>query len=172
MNATELLLMELITAYEMLEGTIADVKDEHLHTHSGKAGHIAANAAHIALGADSVIHGMLQGKPALSETTFKGKTGTNIAYPPYEADKIEHWMKSVKVDMKQLKTYSQAVQKSAEEYVATLSEEDLDRKVKFEMLGDPTVGWLLGNFIIGHINSHCGEIAVLKGLHGEKGYPF
>ncbi len=32
--------------------------------------------------------------------------------------------------------------------------------------------WVLNSLVVGHLNNMAGEISVLKGLQGSKGYPF
>ena len=38
-------------------------------------------------------------------------------------------------------------------------------------MGMVPIGILIGSFSIANMNQHCGEISLLKGLQGLKGYP-
>ena len=52
-------------------------------------------------------------------------------------------------------------------------DDDLSRMLDLTSfgLGQMTLGTLLNRMMLGHIDNMCGEIAVLKGLQGAKGYP-
>lgn len=57
--------------------------------------------------------------------------------------------------------------------LATLTDEELTRTLDLSSfgLGHMTVAALLSQMVFGHIDNMCGEISVLKGLQGAKGYP-
>jgi hypothetical protein len=38
-------------------------------------------------------------------------------------------------------------------------------------MGEQTLAWVLNRLILGHIDNMCGEVSVLKGVQGGKGYP-
>ena len=165
--------MELKEAFNLLEGTVLDIKDEHVHKDpGGKSTPAGAAYAHIIVSADSVINGMILHKPFLLETKMNGKGGFDLAYPPYDEAQLAVWLKKVKVDMAQLKSYEKEIRTFCEEYVSGLTDDDLDKKIEVQGMGEMTIAYLLGTFLIGHINNHCGEISAVKGLHGTKGYPF
>lgn len=54
-----------------------------------------------------------------------------------------------------------------------LTDEDLARVLDLTSVGfgQMTVGTLLNRMVLGHIDNMTGEISVLKGLQGAKGYP-
>ena len=62
---------------------------------------------------------------------------------------------------------------ATDEYLASLSDDDLNRSLNLAGLGvgQQTLGWLL-TLMLANVNWHTGEIACLKGLQGAKGYPF
>jgi hypothetical protein len=80
----------------------------------------------------------------------------------------------VQVDLSALRQYAQAVYAASDAYLASLKPEDLNQPVDVSAfgLGEQTVGWMLNNAVVGHVNNHCGEVSCLKGLQGVKGYPF
>jgi hypothetical protein len=84
------------------------------------------------------------------------------------------WLKEVRVDIKQFREYSKAVFAESEEYVASLTDEDLEKDVDMSAMGmgKRKVYDFITNLISGHAYSIMGEIAVLKGIQGLKGYPF
>lgn len=166
----------LQNAHGQLEATMADVTETHLHWRpNGTAHPISGTYAHLIISEDMTIAGLIQKKPSLAETSFAGKTGVDVLMPSFSQwSKYSEWANTVRVNLPQLREYAQAVYKTTDEYVATLTPEDLESPVDlsvFEM-GQKTVAYLMDRFIIGHCDSICGEIAVLKGLQGLKGYPF
>jgi hypothetical protein len=58
-------------------------------------------------------------------------------------------------------------------YLAQLPDDDLARIVDlFSLgLGQLTIGYILNQFVLGHVDNMCGEISYLKGLQGARGYP-
>jgi hypothetical protein len=80
----------------------------------------------------------------------------------------------VKVDLPALRKYAQAVYAASDEYLASLTDDDLNRPVNLSALGlgESTVGYVLTNGALGNAFSHSGEISWLKGLQGKRGYPF
>lgn len=67
-----------------------------------------------------------------------------------------------------------AVAAATDDYIASLSEDDLERILDLTSngLGRQTVAWAIQALLIAHLNNMAGEISVLKGLQGAKGYPF
>lgn len=161
---------------ETFESTAADVTEEQLHKDpGGKAFPLGATYAHLIFSEDVIVHSMLQGKPPLSETTFKEKTGTSAPMPPMDANwsvANETWSKSVKVDLKKLREYGKAVHAATDTFVSTLKDEDLEKEVDLGNMGKKTIVYLLTEYIAGHTFSLAGELSVLKGIQGAKGYPF
>jgi hypothetical protein len=66
------------------------------------------------------------------------------------------------------------VARATEEHIGTLSDQDLERVLDLSNvgLGEQRVSWVISALIVGHLNNMAGEISVLKGLQGAKGYPF
>lgn len=176
LSALQLLKDELQNARETFEGTVADITEDQLHKDpGGKAFPIGATYAHLIFSEDVIVHGMLQGKQPLSETTFKDKTGASEPMPQMDAqwsENNEKWSKSVKINLSQLKIYEKAVFAATDEYVNSLKDEDLEKEVDLGSWGKKTIANLLYGFVIGHTNNLSGEISVLKGIQGAKGYPF
>ncbi len=73
-----------------------------------------------------------------------------------------------------MREYAQAVYAATDEYLASLTDEDLGRPVDLSALGlgeMPFSQAFLGGILNG-THWHTGEISCLKGLQGQKGYPF
>jgi hypothetical protein len=175
-TALQLLKDQLKDAHDTLEGTAGDIREEDVQKDpGGKAFPLGATYAHLIFSEDVVVQGMIQGKPKLFETTFKGKTGASEPMPPWDdkwADANNTWSKNVKIDMVKLREYAKAVYAATDAYVASLKDEDLSKEIDLGGWGKKTVAQMLSGFVIAHANSLAGEIAAIKGIHGAKGYPF
>lgn len=175
-TALQLLKDEITNARETFDGTMADVTVDMLHKDPGaKAFPLGATYAHLIFSEDAIVHGMLQGKAPLSETTFKDKTGASSPMPAMDenwAVENEKWSKSVKIDLEMMREYAKAVFAATDTYVETLKDEDLDKEVDLGSWGKKTIAYMLYAFVIGHTNSLAGELSVLKGIQGAKGYAF
>lgn len=176
MTALELLKEQLKYAHEIFESTAADMKISHLHKDpGGKALPLGATYAHLIFSEDVIVHTMLQGKKPLSQTSWKGKTGTTKPMPPMD-EKWEkanrEWAEKVKINLPKLRKYAKAVYAATDRYINSLKEKDLEKEIDLGSGGKKTVWYLLSEYIVGHTNSLAGEISVLKGIHGAKGYPF
>ncbi len=174
MEVGPILQAQVETAHQILEGTMADVTPEQAHwMPPGKAIPLGATYAHIVLGEDMIVNSMLKESPQLSATSFAGKLGLSEPAPG-PGQPWEEWSRIVKVDLPVLKEYAQAVYKNTSDYIDGLSADDLNREMDLSNFGFGTrsVAWVFGNFVVGHVNNHCGEASCLKGLQGAKGYPF
>ncbi|MGB3399654.1 MAG: DinB family protein [Candidatus Deferrimicrobiaceae bacterium] len=179
-NVISLLREQLKSGIELVEGTMADVTPEQAHwIPPGVALPIGASYAHVVVGQDSVINGMLKGGAPLFASSWAGKTGLSELPPDVDPKKQglpdwSAWSRKVKVDLPVFRKYAQAVYAVSDEYLATLRGKDLDRPVDLTVLGfgQSTMGFLINNAVLGHAFTHCGEISCLKGLQGKKGYPF
>ena len=76
------------------------------------------------------------------------------------------------INLNALRSYAQATYAASDEYLASLSDEQLRQTVDLSWVGlcTQTFQWILSNSAVGHIFSHSGEIACLKGLQGIQGY--
>jgi hypothetical protein len=173
--AVEVLLNQLKAAHEALEGTMEGVTDEVASfMPAGTANPIAGTYAHLVFSEDSFIHSFLKKSPPLFETTFKDNTGASETHPMEWEVAYPKWLKEVKVDVNKFNEYAKAVFADSEEYVASLTDEDLEKDVDMSAfgMGERKTYDFIANIINGHITSIMGEISVLKGIQGLKGYPF
>ena len=147
-------------------------------TPPGTANPLGATYAHIVSTEDGIVIGAIQGAAPLYASSWAGKAG--ISEPPPMPDPNNpglpdwgEWSRKVQVDVAALRAYAQGVYAASDEYLASLTDEDLGRMVDLSGLGlgERSVGDLLGT-VISNTHWHTGEIACLKGLQGEKGYPF
>lgn len=173
--ASQILLNQLKTAHSTLEQTMDGVTDEVAnYMPPGKANPIAGTYAHLVFSEDFFVQGLLRKKQSLEETAFKDKTGASTVQPTDWEVEYPKWLREVKIDVKQFRAYAKAVFAESEAYVATLTDEDLEKEVDLSALGMGTrkVHDFIANLISGHAYPIMGEISVLKGIQGLKGYPF
>jgi hypothetical protein len=171
MDAVTLLKEQVQFAHFVYNGTTADVTEASTHAQpTGTANSVAAAMAHIVIGEDAIIHGMLQGGAPLYASAFTGKTGCND--PQWMI--TPEWSHSVRLtDLAAFRAYTQAVFEATDKYVAALSAPDLLRVIDLSpSMGKQTVAWVLGSIVIGHMHNLVGEISAAKGFQGLKGYPF
>ena len=81
------------------------------------------------------------------------------------------WAREVKVDLEAARQYANAVYSATDQYLASLEPADLDRKLELSGLGEKSVAFVLSSFLSSHTSNLTGEISVLKGIQGAKGYP-
>lgn len=173
--ASQILLNQLKAAHNALEQTMEGVTDEVAHfMPPGKANPIAGIYAHLVFSEDFFIHNFLKKTQPLMATTFKDKTGASEIQPTDWEVAYPKWLKEVKLDIKQFREYAKAVFAESEEYVISLTDEDLEKDVDMSSFGMGTrkVYDFIANLISGHVYPIMGEISVLKGIQGLKGYPF
>jgi hypothetical protein len=178
-NVVTLLREQLKGAGQVLEGTMEGVAAEHAQwTPPGTANPLGATYAHILTTEDALINGIIKGAAPLFASTWAGKIGVSEPLPSPDPNKPglpdwAAWSRRVQVDVAALREYAQAVYAAADEYLASVSDEDLGRSIDLSGLGlgERSVGSLLGT-VIANTHWHTGEIACLKGLQGLRGYPF
>lgn len=174
------LLREIIQgAHQLLENVTENVTPEQASwLPGGQANPIGANYAHVILSADGVINGLLRGEAPLFATTWAGKTGVSEMPPQPSPESAglpnwHNWAHNVQVDLGALREYAQAVYAATDSYLASLGDADLDRTIDLSGLGlgESTLAQFLNGAVLSNAYLHTGEIACLKGLQGEKGYP-
>jgi len=173
--ATTILLNQLKAVHGALEGTMEGVTDDVAQfMPDGTANPIAGVYAHLVFSEDMFMNDVLRKTPNLMNGKFKDKTGASELHPMEWQTAYPKWLKEVKIDVKQFRAYSAAVFAESEKYVESLTDEELEKEVDMTAfgMGKSTVGDFIAGFISGHAYSIMGEIAVLKGVQGLKGYPF
>lgn len=170
---------QLKGAHEFLEGVMADVKAEHAHWKpGGKANPIGATYAHVVTSEDAIINGTLKEAPPLFASTWAGKVGISQPPPAPSPDSPglpdwRDWAVQIQVDLSALRQYAQAVYAATDDYLASLSDDDLTDTLDLSALGlgERTVADVLLGGVLSNVQWHTGEISCLKGLQGLKGYP-
>ena len=145
-------------------------------TPPGVANPLGATYAHVVCSEDMAVQGMLRQRPPLFASSWAGRTGLSepMPTPGPEWANYPAWTRRVKIDLPALREYAQAVAAETDAWIAGLTEADLDRPVDLSGagLGRHTVATAIALLIANHLGTETGEIAVLKGLQGARGYPF
>ncbi len=173
--AVTLLLDQLKEAHSNLDKTLDGVTNEiAAYQPEGKANPIAGTYAHVVMSEDFFVHGLLQGKPTLFDTRWKDKTGASEIQPTEWETAYPKWLREVNVDIEQMGKYAKAVYAESEKYLESLTDEDLTKDIDMSMfgMGKRTVASVIHAMLISHMNQIIGEVSVLKGIQGLKGYPY
>jgi len=171
LDGIDFLRADLTDAHWLLEATVEDLSPDHLHwAPPGTANTIAATYAHVVGSEDSIIHGTLARKPLLAEGEWAGRNGISLPIPQRGSDWFA-WSRRVRVDLPAARSYAEAVYAATDEYLASITSDQLDRPPAVPLPGNQTLSWLIRNLLVLHASVHTGEIAVLKGLQGLVGLP-
>ncbi|MFN8514390.1 MAG: DinB family protein [Thermomicrobiales bacterium] len=171
MDAVDLLRQQFQAFHHFLEGTVADVSPEVGQLQpGGTAMPIGAVYVHVVNSEDRILSGLVKGEPPLEMTAWAGKLGTSEPAPM--GPPWNEWAGRVQVDLAAAREYAQAVYANTDAYLAGLSAADLDRGLDLSGigLGQQTVGSLM-SLLLWNAGAHCGEVSLIKGLQGLKGYP-
>jgi DinB superfamily len=164
-------------ARQVLDGTMADVTQAQADfLPPGVANPLGATYVHVVWSEDMIVQGMFRQAPPLFGSTWAGRTGVSEPMPSPGPDWANYgpWTRRVKIDLDQFRQYAQAVAAETDAWLAGLSDEDLARPMDLSDigLGQHTWGSAIGLLLANHLGTETGEIAVLKGIQGARGYPF
>jgi hypothetical protein len=165
-------------ARTILDGTMADVTQAQAeYIPPGIANPLGATYAHVICSEDMVVQGMFKGGAPLFASTWAGRTGLSEPMPmpgPETWADYGPWTRRVRIDLAALRQYAAAVAEATDTWLASLSEADLDKPMDLSGvgLGQHTLGTAIGLLVGNHLGTETGEIAVLKGIQGARGYPF
>lgn len=158
---------------QIVNGTMANVDADVSHyTPGGKAHPIGATYAHIVLAEDFIVNMLIRGKTPLVMGEWAAKTGLSDMPPPPGQGDMFAWANKVQVDLGKLQDYAKAVYAATDEYVDSLTPEELDRQMSIPGFPDGPVASFLTIAAVVHPSNHIGEISAMKGIQGLQGYPF
>ena len=174
---TALLRSVVADARKVLDGTMADATQAQAdYVPPGIANPLGATYAHVVWSEDMVVQGMFRQMPPLFASSRADRTGLSepMPAPGPEWANYPDWTRRVKIDLGALRQYAQAVAAETDAWIASLGETDFDRPVDLSSagLGQHTLGTAIALLIAHHLGTETGEISVLKGIQGARGYPF
>lgn len=171
MNTIELLSYSLSSAFEILGQVTADLTQQQADwLPPGLANPIGALYWHTISGADQIVHEWCKGEAPLSQQGGWHQRVLLAEAPGGGQETLED-MQAMRVNLPVLRDYARTVAEATQSWLSSLEPQDLDRELQTP-IGSLNLAQLLDTFVVWHINAHCGEIAVLKGCQGAKGYPF
>jgi hypothetical protein len=171
MNTVELIQYSLRNALDILDQVTSDLSQEQADwVPPGIANPIGALYWHTISGVDQVVFGWCRGQAPLDQGG-EWRAKVLLASAPEEEEDPLARMRAMRVDLPALGEYARTVASATQDWLASLTPEDLARKMDTP-IGELNLAQMLETFVIWHINAHCGEIAALKGCQGAKGYPF
>lgn len=168
MNLIDFIRGQIAVVQQQLDGVMQGIGDDQFNYEpTGALNTIRAAYLHILYAQDGYIQEIIQGKPRLWDSSgWAAKLG--VEHAPGRGN----WeaIKNKVVPLVPVRGYQAEVRASVDAYLATLNDEELERRVK-TMRGESTVAEVLG-LLVTHTAGHTGEIATLKGIQGIKGLPF
>jgi hypothetical protein len=168
MNINEYIQRQMAGVRRSINGILNNMTTELFNwAPPGTANTISATFIHLMNTEDHFVQEIIQGKINIWESGgWSEKTG--IQKPPSIGEDWSEY-KHKKISIQPLLDYRDAVWAATDAYLATLTAEEIDRKVKFAG-GERTVAEML-ILSAAQSHSHAGEIAALKGIQGAKGLP-
>jgi hypothetical protein len=175
MNTVELMQYSLGFAFDMLGQLVSDLTQEQADWQPpGNANPIGALYWHIVSYVDQLTHAW-----AIGQEPLKQRAGWQekvvIALPPADPEDPMGTLRAIRVgvsiDLPALHEYARATADTLQEWLTSLTPEDLERTIE-TTIGELSLAQMLEAYVIWHINVHCGEISAIKGCQGLTGYPW
>ena len=169
MNATQFIRQQVAEAEGLSNAAMTDVTDEQFNwLPPGTMNPIKSAWLHTVGGEDLFFQLIIQGRPPLWVTGgWPGRVG--LAQTPGGGQGWEEARNTV-LALAPVLAYAAAVRDATHEYLARLTEDELDRRVDF-FGRESSVADVLARFV-SHAACHAGEIAAVKGMQGLQGLPF
>jgi hypothetical protein len=131
---------------------------------AGTANVAAKSHVHALTSSDFFINGIARSGADLVWASFAPANGL-------PANPMQIWTYEQPIPFAPMQDYAKQVQQSVLDYVATLSDDDLDRELETNFFGKKPISFLL-QLAVNHSVGHGGDIAAVKGIQGLKGLPF
>ena len=169
MNATQFVRQQVAEARGLTDAAMAGLTDEQFNwLPPGTIHPIKSASLHAVAGEDLFFQSILQGQPPLWATGgWAGRIG--LAQAPGGGQGWEEANRTV-LALAPVLAYAEAVRNATDEYLARLTDDELDRQVSF-FGSESSVAGVLARFVA-HTAGHTGEIAAVKGMQGLRGLPF
>ena len=169
MDARDYLQQQFASVRRLTDAVMQATTDEQLKwTPPGTVNSIGTTFVHLLATEDRYVQDVLEGKPMLWEAQgWSEKIG--LEGPPGRGRGWED-VRGAALALVPLLDYQRAIRAATDDYVSSLTPEELERQVDF-MDGKAPVALVLARLVV-HTAGHTGEIAALKGAQGVKGLPF
>jgi hypothetical protein len=166
MDSIALLKQLFDTSHRWYLGTVEGLTEQQANfVPPGTTHPIGALIQHTIMSEDSLIHTRLMGQPSIWERDGWGeRTGQQSLQGADEAA-----YRAFRMQPNALDEYREAVWRETDAYLDTLNEADLDREIELRPGRTMSFAGYFG-IVLNNNFSHVGEISVVKGLQGLKGY--
>jgi hypothetical protein len=125
---------------------------------------IGAIYAHTTFSEDGLLNGLIRGgTPVYHAGGWAQKIGLEMPRGAMEPD----W--TVDLDLDLFRQYAAAVYQATDEYLAGVSDAELDRVIDAGFAPPMPVRSFVANLLAWHVATHQGEISALKGVQGFNG---
>ena len=169
MNATQFVHLQVAEARGLNNAAMAGVTDEQFNwLPPGTINPIKSVLLHTVAGEDLFFQSLLRDRPPLWVTGGWAER-IGLAQAPGGGQGWEE-ARATELALAPVLAYAEAVRNATNEYLARLTDDELDRRVSF-FGTDSSVGAVLVRFAA-HTAGHAGEIAAVKGMQGLQGLPF
>ena len=170
MTTAKLIQGSFKSAHGILLQTLAGISDASLKTVPAGANiqPLQAILAHVVTAEDAIINGMLAKRQPITTPALLEGTGVPAPSAPNLSPELAA---SITMNLPAFIEYAKKVFASTEEALGSLTEEQLAAEMDGPF-GKRTVAAYALDLGLYHLVGHSGEIAALKGIHGQKGLPF
>lgn len=125
---------------------------------------IGAVYAHTIFSEDGILNGLIRGgAPVYFAGGWAPKVGVDMPQGGMDPD----WAVTLPLDV--FRQYAAAVYQTTDEYLATVSDAELNRVIEPGFAPPMPVRSLCANILAWHTATHQGEISALKGVQGVNG---
>jgi hypothetical protein len=154
-----------------LEQVIGDVGMDLLHQKlpGSTVNNIASLYAHVVVGEDMIVNGLVMGKAPVFNADVASRTGVPLKESPFMDDA---WAASIKMNLPAFREYAQQVYAATDAALAAMDDAFAQELVDTPFGNKQPRLEFMGNLGVTHAWGHLGEIAALKGVAGGKGLPF
>jgi hypothetical protein len=166
MDVKTMLQQQMGALHAVLEAAVGDCSAETLAKKlpGSTINSVGAIYAHTVFGEDGILNGLVRGQaPVYYGSGWAPKIGIDMPQGTMEPD----W--SVSLDLDTFRQYAAAVYQATDEYIAGLSEAEMDRVVDLGFAPPMPVLSVIANVLAWHVATHQGEISALKGVQGFNG---
>lgn len=158
------------STHGILLQTLADISEESLKTVPAGANILPLQAilAHLVTADDGIVNGLIAKRGPITTPALLEGTGV----PPAPGGRFDpEWGASINMNLPAFIEYAKKVFASTEEAIGSLTDAQLAAEMDGPF-GKRTVAAYAIDLGLYHLAGHSGEIAALKGIHGQKGLPF
>ncbi len=169
MDVKSFILQQVAAAHRLSDTAISGVTQEQFNwVPEGPLNPIKSAYLHAVASEDSFIQKIIMGKASLWDSgNWSAQIGLEM--PPGPRGGWEE-ARAATLAVSPVLAYAEAVCEATNTYLATLTEDELDRSIS--LWGrESTVAVTLA-LLVTHLAGHAGEIAAVKGMQGVKGLPF